>query len=102
MLALSVEQALLVINELHDIFDSHDFIIEYIRFSRQTERDYVEDLYAARNSTDGIFKTYHRQLGAFLLHHSLELDIEPIARRDSANIKDYESSNMSWRKTRLR
>ena len=92
---ITVDQAKDVIEKMKKSeFTSHDFIQWYIKLY---EKDYVEGLYEYRNSTNGIFRAFHSQIGLFLSNEMSDV----IRKRDivlSENIKDYISENHLWTK----
>lgn len=75
-------------------FDSHRFIIE---FMRHYEEEYVRGLIEI-GATRGAFRTYHQLIGRFLADNAVALEIRPLRRVYSTNIKFYKSPNMLWEK----
>ena len=75
-------------------FDSHQFIE---RFIRENEREYVEMLYAQKDS-QAIFRDVHAMLVRYLAENADVLAIMKAGRAQSENIKGYESENQNWRK----
>ena len=75
-------------------FDSHQFIE---RFIRENEREYVEMLYAQKDS-QAIFRDVHAMLVRYLAENADVLAIMKTGRAQSENIKGYESENQNWRK----
>lgn len=84
-----------VIATLDNEFDTHKFIEKYYSTN---EKEYVELLYSHIDSTNGIFKAAHAQIGRFLSSNSTSLKIQKVNRGDSENIKKYDSENQIWRK----
>ena len=80
-------------------FYSHQFIE---RFICENEREYVEMLYAQKDSP-AIFRTVHAQIAKFLAENVDELHIckdteDGNGRAESRNIKGYDSENQKWKK----
>jgi len=88
--------AVSIIEGFTESFDSHDFIRELIKID---ERGYVEELYSCINS-NSIFRDLHSQIGQYLGEESRNgnLNIKSTGRKNSDNIKDYQSENEGWRK----
>jgi len=86
-----------VIDELKEIFDSHDFILGLIK---KDEKGYVEELYKCINSKNGIFRNFHSQIGRYLSEESKKANsvFNSTGRIKSDNIKDYLSENEEWKK----
>lgn len=91
---ITVKQAETVINKLKDIFDTHDFIIQ---FTKDLEREYIE-LLCEHKENQHIFLSTHAEIGKFLSEKAKELSIEKVIKENSENIKDYLSENQKWRK----
>lgn len=88
-----------VLESMPSEFDSHQFIE---RFIRENEREYVEMLYAQKNSP-AIFRTVHAHIAKFLADNADELHIckdteDGNGRAESRNIKGYDSENQKWKK----
>ena len=84
-----------VITNLDSEFDSHKFIEKYYSMY---EKDYVELLYSHIDSKKGIFRDAHAKIGKYLSTNSLSLKIQKMDRKESENIKKYDSENQNWKK----
>lgn len=96
---MKIETVKRVLESMPPEFDSHQFIE---RFIRENEREYVEMLYAQKDSP-AIFRTVHARIAKFLVENADELHIckdcdGDDGRAESRNIKGYESENQKWRK----
>jgi len=81
------------INRLPESFDSHDFIQMLIKVD---EKGYVKTLHGFVTSSNGIFRSFHSQIGIYLSSERDNLNIESKGKVSSENIKDYFSDNEKW------
>lgn len=93
------KQAKEVINKLPESFDSHDFIQMLIKVD---EKGYVETLSGFISSSNGIFRSFHSQIGIYLSSERNSLNIESKGKVSSENIKDYFSDNEKWVKNKVK
>lgn len=96
---MKIETVKRVLESMPLEFDSHQFIE---RFIRENEREYVEMLYAQKDSL-AIFRTVHAHIAKFLADNAEELHIckdteYGDGRAESRNIKGYDSENQKWKK----
>ena len=91
---MKIETVKCVLESLPPEFDSHQFIE---RFIRENEREYVEMLYAQKDSP-AIFRDVHAMIARYLVENADALAIKKTGRTQSENIKGYESENQNWRK----
>ena len=85
-----------VIANLENEFDTHKFIE---KFYSMYEKEYVELLYSRIDSTNGIFRATHSEIGKYLANNAPSLEIQKMEKVESENIKKYDSENQKWRKT---
>ena len=87
------KNATLIIQKMDVEFDSHEFIQQLLK---DYEKDYVIFLNMYINS-DGIFRTFHANIGTYLVKNHARFDIFPGNKKVmSDNIKDYKSLNQKW------
>lgn len=91
---MKIETVKCVLESLPPEFDSHQFIE---RFIRENEREYVEMLYAQKDSP-AIFRTFHAMIARYSVENADALAIIKAGRTQGENIKGYESENQNWRK----
>lgn len=82
-----------IIKNLPDSFDSHDFIQKLIEVD---ERGYVETLSTFIRSQNGIFRSFHSQIGIYLSSEKDRLNIESRGKVSSKNIKGNPCDNENW------
>ena len=91
---MKMETVKCVLESMPPEFDSHQFIEHFIC---ENEREYVEMLYAQKDS-QAIFRDVHAMIARYLSENADALAVMKAGRTQSENIKGYESENQNWRR----